>query len=196
MNIGSAFGWDNVFNFMSQERQMDRDADAADTAWRRGQENMRLANEFTERMSNTAHQRAVVDLGKAGLNPILSATKGGASTPSSGSANAPQQAAAPDFDKSFGPAIANMRADTTLKTQQAYATSAATELSKQQTQLLFDQQETQRELTRRTRHEANIAAEDEKGRRAEGAIDEGSWGQFFRYLDRIRGTSGAIRDLK
>jgi len=36
---------------------------------------------FQKYMSDTAHQREVIDLKKAGLNPILSAKYGGASTP-------------------------------------------------------------------------------------------------------------------
>lgn len=60
-----------VYNRIQQDAAMSYNSAeaAANRAWQ-------------ERMSNTAYQRATEDMRKAGINPILAAQQGGASTPS------------------------------------------------------------------------------------------------------------------
>lgn len=64
------------------------DAYGAEQANQQNAANSAQQMAFQERMSNSAYQRAMEDMGKAGLNPMLAMTQGGASTPSGSMATA------------------------------------------------------------------------------------------------------------
>lgn len=111
--------------------------------------------DFQERMSSTAYQRATQDMAKAGLNPMLGYSQGGASTPG-GAMPAPMQSAKV--------AAVNSALSTAQSYQQVQKTAAETQNIKADTEgkqwyaaTEMERSYTQQQITAKARYEVEQA---------------------------------------
>lgn len=115
--------------------------------------------QFQERMSNTAYQRAMEDMRKAGINPILAYNQGGASSPVGASAQGARTTVENQLGAAVNSAIAMRRVMTDLA--KARADVALTN-----------------EMVKAAKYE-NV------GKKVEAGIDEGFMGRVARVISRF-----------
>lgn len=151
--------------------------------------------EFQEEMSSTAHQREVEDLRAAGLNPILSAKYGGASTPGGASWSMPDLGAS----VSSGFAAAKTKEETKNAQEQRqvikntadqlaeknFETQANTAVLREEFNKKRDERKQIQANTENIRKQNAIMDSAVEAARIESEIDKTAYGKAMRYLNRL-----------
>jgi len=124
MDIGGITG--GLLGFIGQERANKANWDIADAANRASAQQAEAQMAFQERMRQTQYQTAIEDMKKAGLNPMLAYSQGGAGVPtgSMGSVSTAKMENSIGAGVSGYQQLASNNAELDLKASQTTATSA------------------------------------------------------------------------
>lgn len=166
------------------------------------QANKRLAQgqmEFQERMSNSAYQRAVVDMEKAGLNPMLAYDKGGASTPPGAMARMENPMSGVPAAVQSALAVRRQKLELDAIQSQVEKNKADAHLSEQKNlseinyQIKTEQEAHNLHATKQILdQQLTNAKSSASGAILDQKINEGDMGELVRYLERLAPAMSAV----
>lgn len=164
----------------------------------------REANAFNERMSSTAYQRGMEDMRKAGLNPMLAYSQGGANSPTASTIAAQNPAPhvtpdvkVPNYQDPIGPAV-NSAINAYQTTETLKNAGAQLELNKASNaaDLAFKAAQTAATVTsaKKTAKETQILESKAKKEKLEGDFYGSDTGSQLYYFNKINESVGGALD--
>lgn len=190
--IASAFG-------QASANQANRDIAAQTNA-----SNLAISREqmdFQERMSSSAWQRGVRDMTAAGINPLLAASQGGASSPPGAAVGsvtgAPMQSTMHGANQAAASAVQALRTKLDLDNLRATNRVLREDEQQKRSQIHLNNMLTEKAFqdSRVSATSAKNAGLAQSGLKVESQIDESKFGKVVRYLGRLNPFSNSAVNL-